>query len=147
MIMRSGYWWLPHLVDFEVTSESTTQYNCFAWALGEDSQWIDPNPHFGCWPESIPSDGTINSFIELFRGAGYEPCDDGGLEPGCQKIAIYAMNDSPTHAARQLEDGQWTSKLGKYEDIVHSTLEELHGEFEYGYGRVAVFMVRARSGD
>ena len=37
MTMRSGYWWLPHLVDFQVTSESTPQYNCFAWALGEDS--------------------------------------------------------------------------------------------------------------
>ena len=87
-----------------------------------------------------------NSFIELFRSAGYELCDDGNLEAGCEKIAIYALNDSPTHAARQLENGQWTSKLGKYEDIVHSTPDELQGEFDYAYGRVAVFMVRPRSG-
>ena len=142
--MRSRYSWLPHLVDFEVTSESTPQYNCFAWALGEDSQWIDPGRY---WPEDIPSDGTVNSFIELFRAAGYEPCGDGSLEAECEKIALYAMNDSPTHAARQLENGQWTSKLGNYEDIVHATLEELQGELKYSYGRVAVFMARARSGD
>ena len=142
--MRSRYWWLPHLVDFEVTSESTPQYNCFAWALGEDSRWIDPE---GYWPQNIPSDGTVNSFIELFRAAGYEPCGDGSLEAGYEKIAIYTWNDSPTHAARQLENGQWTSKLGSYEDVVHSTPEELQGEFDYSYGRVAVFMIRPRVSD
>lgn len=147
MTMRSGYWWLPHLVDFEVTSESTPQYNCFAWALGEDTRWIDPDPLFGYWPEDIPSDGTINSFIELFRGAGYELCGDGSLEAGYEKIAIYAMENSPTHAARQLENGQWTSKLGTFEDIVHATPEELQGEFDHHYGRVAVFMIRPRSDD
>ena len=146
MTMRPGYWWLPDLADFQITSESTPQYNCFAWALGEDSLWMDPDPLFGHWPEDIPSDATVNSFIELFRSAGYELCDDGNLEAGCEKIAIYALNDSPTHAARQLENGQWTSKLGKYEDIVHSTPDELQGEFDYAYGRVAVFMVRPRSG-
>ena len=147
MTMRSGYWWLPYLVDFEVTSESTPQYNCFAWALGEDSQCVDPNPLFGYWPENIPSDGTVNSFVELFRAAGYEPCGDGSLEAGCEKIAIYAKNGSATHAARQLENGQWTSKLGKLEDIVHSTPEELQGELHGEYGWVAVFMIRLCSGE
>ena len=144
MSMRSRSPWLPQLVDFEVTSESTPDYNCFAWALGEDSQWIDPG---GSWPENIPSDCTIDSFIELFRGAGYEPCGDGSLEAGREKIAIYSKDGSPTHAARQLENGQWTSKLGRFEDIVHSTPEEIQGESKYSYGRVAVFMIRPRTSD
>ena len=79
---------------------------------------------------------TIDSVIELFRGVGYEPCNDGSLETGNEKIAIYAMNSEPTHAARQLPNGQWTSKLGQYEDIVHSTPEELQGDNKYSYGRV-----------
>lgn len=39
MTRRSGYWWLPHLADFQVTSESTPQYNCFAWALGLEGEF------------------------------------------------------------------------------------------------------------
>ena len=144
MTRGSRYWWLPHLDEFQVTSESTSQYNCFAWALGEDSRWIDPD---GYWPENIPNDGTVDSFVELFRAAGYEPCDDGSLETGSEKIVIYTWNDSATHAARQLENGQWTSKLGNYEDIVHSTPEELQGEINYSYGRVVVFMIRPRVSD
>ena len=146
MTMRTGYWWLPALVDFNVTSESTLQYNCFAWALGNDSQWVDPTAEYGYWPECIPNDNTIDSVIELFRGAGYEPCIDGSLETGYEKISVYTMNGEPTHAARQLVNGQWTSKLGRYEDIVHSTPEELQGDNHYSYGRVALFMVRPLSG-
>ena len=70
------------LVDFELTSEATPQYNCFAWALGNDSQWFDPTADYGYWPESIPNDVTIDSIVELFRSAGYEQCHDGSLEAG-----------------------------------------------------------------
>jgi hypothetical protein len=47
------------------------------------------------------------------------------------KVAIYASGGELTHAARQLPDGQWTSKLGDLEDIEHDTLEALKCE-EYG---------------
>ena len=69
-------------------------------------------------------------------------CEDGNLEPGYEKVAIYAMDGEPTHAARQLQNGWWTSKLGKYEDIDHDSLEELQGYGFGDYGRVAVFMAR-----
>jgi hypothetical protein len=39
----------------------------------------------------------------------------------------------PTHAALQLESGDWTSKLGDFEDISHSTIEAVSGPV---YGRV-----------
>lgn len=134
------------LVDFNVTSEATLQYNCFAWALGNDSQWVDPTAEYSYWPECIPNYNTIDSVIELFRGAGYEPCNDGSLETGHEKIAVYVKDGEPTHAARQLASGQWTSKLGRYEDIVHSTPEELQGNNHYSYGRVSLFMARPLSG-
>lgn len=66
--------------------------------------------------------------VELFLAAGYELCGDGSLEDRYEKIAIYAKDGEPTHAARQLGDGRWTSKLGKYEDIEHDSLDALYGE-------------------
>lgn len=44
----------------------------------------------------------------------------------------------PTHAARQLHSGAWTSKLGNAEDIEHE-LHALEGEI---YGTVVVIMNR-----
>ena len=53
---------------------------------------------------------------------GYAPIgEDGPLQDGYEKIAIYALDGEPTHAARQLDTGRWTSKLGKHEDIEHDT--------------------------
>jgi hypothetical protein len=45
---------------------------------------------------------------------------------------------TPSHAARQLRDGTWTSKLGMSEDIQHA-LEDLTGEV---YGSVVHILKR-----
>ena len=81
---------------------------------------------------------TINAFTQAYQTIGYEVCDRPNLERGFQKIAIYADSaGKPTHAARQLPNGKWTSKLGQDEDIEHETLEGLTGE---SYGNVACIM-------
>ena len=147
MTFRNQFFWLPMLVDFEVTSEATTLYNCFAWALGDNSRWIDPTVDYGYWPEHIPKRNSVESIVGLFRAAGYDLCEDGNLETGYQKIAVFTNKDEPTHAARQLSDGKWTSKLGNCEDIVHDTLEELQGDSFYSYGQVALFMARPLADD
>ncbi len=51
------------------------------------------------------------------------------MEGGVTKVAIYGDidADSWTHAARQLPNGKWTSKLGDFEDIEHDTPEGLVG--------------------
>lgn len=73
----------------------------------------------------------------------YKVCDDGQPEPGVEKLAIYVDdNDVPQHVARQLPDGNWTSKLGKGEDIQHNSLDSLEGDL---YGKVAIFMMRRPS--
>ena len=82
--------------------------------------------------------------LELFRSYGYELCENGILESGFEKIVIYARDNKPRHAARQLPTGLWTSKLGRYQDIEHATPEELEGDSNGEYGRIVAFMRRPR---
>ena len=80
------------------------------------------------------------AFINAFRQLAYHECADGSLEAGYQKIALYAdASGTPTHAARQLLNGAWTSKLGGLEDIVHATVDDVNGP---AYGAPVRFMRR-----
>ena len=73
---------------------------------------------------------------------GYGVCDNSRLESGYDKVALYAIHATkrpvnppprwqdmsawaPTHMARQLADGTWTSKLGGSEDVNHFTLDAI----------------------
>jgi len=64
---------------------------------------------------------------------------DGSFEEGFEKLAIYGSGLMYTHAARQLPDGRWTSKLGQHEDITHTTTEAIEGS---DYGEVVQCMKR-----
>jgi hypothetical protein len=76
--------------------------------------------------------------MDAFRFLGYEPCRDGRYEQGFDKIALYAHGNKPKHAARQIADGKWTSKIGTSVDIEHK-LKDLEGEH---YGKVIMFFLR-----
>jgi len=117
-------------------------YNCFAWALRDSTKCIDPDPMgIYSWPEGIQREYTLESFIELFRESGFEECDNSSFEKGYEKVAIYLSdNGTPIHAARQVEGGKWTSKLGDWEDIVHE-LDGLEGT-GLAYGQVAKILKR-----
>ena len=83
---------------------------------------------------------SIAAFIEAFQSLGYQTCVDGTLESGFIKIAIFADDSGkPTHAARQLPNGCWTSKLGGDKDIEHSAVEDVIGPL---YGTPVQFMRR-----
>lgn len=133
----------PNLRDngYSITSLAAIEYNCIAWAAGDTEAWWWPDPlNLGYWPSGIPREETIESFIKLYRTLGYAVCKNVGYEDGFEKIAIYVdSNGKPTHIARQLRSGHWTSKLGQLEDIEHTTLESLGGS---QYGTVAVIMKR-----
>jgi len=59
-----------------------------------------------------------------------------------EKVAIFAdAQGAPTHAARQLESGAWTSKCGTLEDIEHNSLANLEGG---AYGKAVLFLERRR---
>jgi hypothetical protein len=128
--------------DWEITSLSTPVYNCIAWAAGDEECWWQPDSGLGgyYWPTNLPPGQSISNYVRAFRQLGYRECGDGALEQGFEKIALY-VNDSgdAQHAARQLPDGTWTSKLGKGHDIQHGTAESLCGD---QYGQIAVFMRR-----
>ena len=106
--------------------DRSDQYNCIAWAAGRRDQWWeaqdDPLPgRVYYWPENAPPDDRVTSLIVAFESIGYSICDDGSLVDGVEKIAIYARagREVYEHAARQLENGKWTSKMGELEVIEH----------------------------
>jgi hypothetical protein len=126
---------------FRVTSTNDPGYNCVAWAAGVTDDWWWPleNPAEAYWPDSAPRVRTLEAFRAAFVALGYEVCQGEGLESACEKVALFADDfDRPTHVARQLPTGRWTSKLGRAEDIEHD-LHDLEGEL---YGRVALLMER-----
>lgn len=110
------------------TSPPDVQYNCIAWTFHEQHRpWWPTRSHFYFWPDDIPREETIDAFIRLYVSYGYSICDDlnENLESGYQKIAIYVRDNKPTHAARQLPSGNWTSKISDEQDVEHSTLDDL----------------------
>ena len=131
------------------TSPATPDYNCIAWAAGQtDIAWW-PLQVPGCyWPLRVPPKADVNAFVQAFAMLNYVACDNGTLEAGFEKIAIYALEDgTPTHAARQLSDGSWTSKLGRYKDITHATPAALESSAKgrTDYGVVVACMKRPRT--
>ncbi len=139
---------LPGLSDLscEVTSPATRRYNCLAWAAAETFRnwWPDPLG-VGYWPPTVPREVTTAAFIRAFGTRGFRLCFDGTLEAGIEKIGIYGQGtpgaEIPTHAALQLEDGEWTSKLGPFEDVKHTTPNAVDGPV---YGHVICYLSRPR---
>jgi hypothetical protein len=119
-----------------VTSPESPDYNCVAWSAGDTQHWWQPGVY---WPVPVASYG-LDALELAFRTLGYEPCPDGSLEPGFEKVALYASGQFYTHAARQLPSGKWTSKLGRLEDIEHDNPEDVAGG---AYGEVSGFMRRS----
>jgi hypothetical protein len=128
--------------DWAVTSPQSKAYNCIAYAAYDLRRNWDACGLYGYyWPPGALKEDSVKGWMDAFRVLSYKPCDNADLEPGFEKIAIYAKDGVPTHVARQLESGSWTSKLGRDEDICHPTLEALNGSF---YGEVVRVMRRPR---
>jgi hypothetical protein len=128
---------------YRVTSPRDRRYNCIAWAAGDTQRcwWpgAPPDDDGYCWPPGVSEEETVAAFLAAFATLGYVPAMGEELEPGWEKVALFAdALGVPTHAARQLADGHWTSKLGRLEDIEHN-LRDLEGE---DYGRVVQVLKR-----
>lgn len=143
-ISEELFYYFPKLREdplFRVTSPDTFTYNCIAWAMGDDTHRVWPwaeDHQIVVWPEGIPHSLNIRNLIRAFNRMGYRRCTSEALTSGKQKVAIFANKECNefTHAARQLPDGSWTSKIGDMNDIRHS-LHALEGDI---YGNVAVIM-------
>jgi hypothetical protein len=127
---------------YSITSPETVEYNCIAWAAGDAQRWWEPDPFYiSYWPPGVTRKYSLEAYIEAYESLDYVICHDDKYELDFEKIAIYVdSNGKPTHAAKQLDSGSWTSKLGKLEDIKH-TLDGLGGS---GYGSIAVVMKRPK---
>jgi hypothetical protein len=130
----------PELVAFEqLIATGVVQHRPYRGRL---ARLRSPETNDGYhWPADVPRKLEVKSFVKLYElNGGYAACQDAKPEKGFEKIAIYA-NDSgdATHVAKQTASGKWTSKLGDWEDIEHSTLESLEGDF---YGKVVQILKR-----
>jgi hypothetical protein len=131
----------PELIgsDYRITSSVSQVYNCIAWAAGDIDRWWWPDlSNRRYWPEGIARLETVAAFQAAFGSLGFAVCENSDLQVGFDKIAIFADADGPQHAARQLSNGRWTSKIGELEDIEHS----LHALEGAEYGKVAVVLRR-----
>lgn len=154
----------PELTDgnHSVTSDPDDEQNCIAYAADDLIRWWWPNlerkslpsnfviPRYYYWPPGCPDEETVEAFVAAFKTVGFEECDkmdDGTLEKGYQKIAIYALSengkDIPQHAAKQspVRNGKWRSKMGMDEDIEH----DLAALFGPEFGRVVKIMCKPLS--
>ena len=126
---------------YRVTSPPTIFYNCLAWAAGENWRWWWPDEEY-YWPRDVPCELSLQAFTQAYETLGYEVCTDVEVEIGYEKIALYAnAGGIPTHAAKQLASGLWSSKIGRGEDIEHARLESLTGGI---YSEVTRIMRRLR---
>jgi hypothetical protein len=124
------------------TSPASNDYNCIAWTAGDVQNWWQPGVY---WPIlAHPEDYGIGVLERLFKALGYEDSGmEASLEGGFEKVALFDQSLFYTHAARQLPNGKWTSKLGKAEDIEHDTPNDVAGGI---YGEVLQIMKRPAAG-
>lgn len=136
---------LVHDSGFRITSYSTPNYNCIAWAYHYDDRWMQYDATrkkldgvWYWWPDGVEQSPLLDAYIKAFELKGYKLCESGDFEEDYTKIALYVDSyNNCTHAARQKRDGNWTSKLGKSNDIAHESPYSIEGD---SYGKLACFM-------
>ncbi len=107
---------------FEIICPASSMYNCIAYAVGDTSQyWSDEIENY--WPPSVERDNTIGGLEKLFTRLEFRKCKlRFNLERGYQKVVLYGSKGQWTHAALQMPNGHWRSKLGKYGPLIeHET--------------------------
>jgi hypothetical protein len=138
--------WLPEVFPnnqhARETSSKSDKYNCIAWAFGDTTRRWWPNSKGYYWPRGKrPGNSALAEFEAYCADENWEVARDGAVEFGYEKIALYALNGEPKHAARQLINGLWTSKLGDHVDVEHR-LSDLEGP---QYGNVLRIYRRAKT--
>lgn len=126
--------------DYQVLEPAGRNYNCVAHTLGITNRWIDP--------VTGPANAPLAPMDRLYGQHGYQrlPALDLTPVPGVQKVVLYATaarNGSisqVTHAALQLPDGTFASKLGPLALIRHGTPQALVGP---AYGAPVAVYARA----
>lgn len=122
--------------DYNIVGDFSQQYNCIAYAAGDTSRRWDSQENY-YWPDYATRTSSIESLKQVFFGIGYEQCNDNKIENGYKKIALYELKGCWTHAAIQMTNGYWRSKLGDGPIIEHKTPQSLSGKT---YGKPTIYM-------
>lgn len=133
--------WFPNIVGkkFKIIN-SNFDFNCVAYSLDifDDYMWTTEKN----WPyQSVPRLLTIENFKKMYNFYGYEICDDDSYDSNYEKIAFYAKNNIPTHAAKQFNN-IWKSKISNL--IVEHELDWLCGDTQDAYGDIVFIMRRKK---
>lgn len=149
--------WFPNSVTpgaLTVSSPEDLCYNCVAWSLGINTHWVQPYADNGVqvapwaiWPNQNDRGSGIDIYVKMYRGEGFVKASRGNLEAGFDKVVIYwdKAGQKFTHVARQMENGQWWSKLGRASDVHHLNPDSLGPVGSpAGYGQVWGYMKRAK---
>ena len=57
---------------YSITSHAEKDYNCIAWAAGDTTAWLEPDPQDICfWPDNIPRVYTVEAYIKAFESLGF----------------------------------------------------------------------------
>lgn len=139
MPIDPNYFPFAELEGYQETSPEDPSYNCIGWAAGDSKNWWDPYFRDGYWPNGVPRAWSVAALIALFQTLGYTQCTNGVLEQGYEKVALYWDGFLIKHAAKQLSNGSWVSKLGPSVDIEHNSTRAVEGP---AYGTVIVFLRR-----
>jgi len=133
---------LPRLADrgFTITSQATCDYNCVAWSLENATQnwWpVDIGGYF--WPTGA-TEPSLPDFEHVYADLGYSKCEHLNHEGDADQVAIYVdPSGIPRHASRRLGNGNWTSKLGDFEDVEHP---DVNGVCCDSYGETVIVLCR-----
>lgn len=130
--------WFPNIIGKPYkTTISNFNFNCVAYTLDVYNDYIWTNEK--SWPHNIiPRILNINSFKKLYEINGYEECYDEIFDLKYNKVAFYAKNGIPIHAAKRYKN-IWKSKISNL--IVEHELDWLCGDYIDTYGEV-VFLMR-----
>lgn len=129
--------------EYEERSPVDATYNCVAFAAGDTGHYWSPQAVSGFWwPADALMRDTVGGVMAALACVGYVECEDPTFEDGYEKVAIFAKDEQPKHAARQDPESRlWLSKLGKEYDIAHANLDDVGGE---QYGEPVKYMRRER---
>jgi hypothetical protein len=115
------------------------EYNCISHTLNinNDISWPFDNNNY--WP--VSRDLTKESFDKFYEFHGFEKMNllDFSYEPKYIKVALYTNKGIPTHAAIQVDEFFWESKIGELGIIKHDLFEiedNVYGEVTQIYRKL-----------
>jgi hypothetical protein len=108
----------PLLTDYELIPNSEdNKYNCISHTIGIKDKYYwpyeDEQEYYFEYSWSVKNEISNESFDEFYKYHGFEKMDllNFFYDPKYIKVALYTNNGIPTHAAIQVDDVYWESKV------------------------------------